>query len=87
MLGMMRFARLTLWGLTSISALTHSLALDTLEGPPPAPVLEWLLTYSADFDLPFDTGEGLHGRRVVMPLRGGTFDGPEMSGTFVSLVP
>jgi hypothetical protein len=70
--------------LTVLLAPTWAVAQQT-DGPPPAPTLEWLLTYSADFNLPLDNEDGPSGRRVIWPVRSGKFTGSKLSGTMHSL--
>jgi hypothetical protein len=56
------------------------------DDPPSAPALEWLLTYSVDFNLPVTTGDGPTGRRVIWPVRSGKFTGPRMNGEGLPLI-
>jgi hypothetical protein len=71
--------------LTVLLAMTWAVAQRS-DDPPPAPTFEWLLTYSVDFNMPIDTGDGPTGRRVVWPVRSGKFTGPRMSGEVFPLI-
>jgi hypothetical protein len=75
----MQLKCLVLRVLTVLLAMTWAVAQRS-DDPPPAPTFEWLLTYSVDFNMPIDTGDGPTGRRVVWPVRSGKFTGPRMSG-------
>jgi hypothetical protein len=63
-----------------------SVAAQRSDDPPSAPALEWLLTYSVDFNLPVTTGDGPTGRRVIWPVRSGKFTGPKMNGEGLPLI-
>jgi hypothetical protein len=47
---------------------------------PPAPALEWLLTYAIDFNPVIDVGDGPSGSRIIYPVKQGKFTGTRMSG-------
>jgi muconolactone delta-isomerase len=49
----------------------------------PAPRLTPVYRLEAALGEPLDLGETAHGRRRIVPLAGGTFTGPELSGTLV----
>jgi hypothetical protein len=65
--------------LTVLFAMTGAVA-QRADDHPPAPALEWLLTYSADFNMPLDNEDGPSGRRVIWPVRSGKFTGPKING-------
>ncbi len=71
--------------LTLLFATTWAVA-QRADGPPPAPALEWLLTYSADFNMPLDNEDGPSGRRVIWPVRSGKFTGPKINGEVLPLI-
>jgi muconolactone delta-isomerase len=56
------------------AAMTHGL---------PAPRLTAVYRLEATLGEPLDLGETAHGRRRIVPLAGGTFTGPQLSGTLV----
>jgi muconolactone delta-isomerase len=49
----------------------------------PEPRLTWVYRLEATIGPPLELGETAAGRRRVVPLTGGTFSGPEMSGSLV----
>jgi muconolactone delta-isomerase len=49
----------------------------------PAPRLTLVYRLEAALGAPLDLGETAHGRRRIVPLAGGTFTGPQLSGTLV----
>lgn len=49
----------------------------------PDPVLTQVFSLKAVMGPPLDVGEALGGRRWVVPLVGGTFTGPELSGSLL----
>lgn len=49
----------------------------------PAPRLTPVYRLEAAVGAPLDLGETAHGRRRIVPLAGGTFSGPQLSGTLV----
>lgn len=81
----MQFKYLVLPILTVLSARTWAVA-QRADDPPPVPALEWLLTYSADFNMPLDNEDGPSGRRVIWPVRSGNFSGPKINGEVLSLI-
>ena len=48
---------------------------------PTAPRLEYLYTLVAELGAPADIGDTPHGHRLVIPVTGGTFEGPRLRGT------
>ncbi len=49
--------------------------------PPAAPSLTFLYSLNCTLAPPVLVGAGPHGSRVVIPIIGGTFSGPKLSGT------
>jgi Protein of unknown function (DUF3237) len=49
----------------------------------PDPRLTTVYRLEATLGTPLDLGDGPQGRRRIVPLSGGTFSGPEISGTLV----
>lgn len=49
--------------------------------PTDSPQLEFALQLRVLIDKPYTVGETQHGRRVVVPITGGTFEGPQLKGT------
>lgn len=56
------------------------------QGYPPknAPGVEFALQLKVTIDGAFDIANTPHGQRVVIPITGGTFEGPGLKGTIVS---
>ncbi len=52
--------------------------------PLPEPLLRKIYRLEATLDQPLDFGDVVQGRRRIVPLIGGTFTGPEMSGALLS---
>jgi hypothetical protein len=50
-------------------------------GPGRAPALEWIVRLSVEVGEPIDLGETAHGRRRLVPITGGTAEGPAFTGT------
>ncbi len=48
--------------------------------PPKPPTLTWLYTCNATLGTPINVGAGPKGQRTVIPITGGTFAGPKISG-------
>ncbi len=49
----------------------------------PSPTLALIYRLEASLAAPLELGETAHGRRRIVPLAGGTFDGPELNGVLV----
>lgn len=75
---------------TSVSLLILALLASTLtvqgQNYPPkdTPQLEFALQLRVQIDSPYTVGETPHGRRIVIPITGGTFEGPLLKGTILS---
>ena len=50
----------------------------------PAPELEFALQLKVTLDGTFAINNTQHGRRTVIPITGGTFEGPNIKGTIIS---
>ncbi|MCR4959374.1 MAG: DUF3237 domain-containing protein [Prevotella sp.] len=50
---------------------------------PPAPELEYALQLRVTLGQPFAIDNTQHGRRTVIPITGGTFEGPLLRGTII----
>ena len=55
-----------------------------VEPPKETPQLEFVMQLKVTIDEPYSCGETQHGKRVVIPITGGTFEGPEIKGTILS---
>ena len=51
---------------------------------PKPPDLEYVMELKVICDAPFSCGNTSHGERVVIPITGGTFEGPKLKGTVLS---
>ena len=50
----------------------------------PAPELEFALQLKVTLGEAFSIDNTQHGRRTVIPITGGTFEGPNIKGTIIS---
>ena len=50
----------------------------------PAPKLEFVMQLKVTLDTPYSVGETPHGRRTVIPITGGTFEGPRLKGSILN---
>lgn len=55
-----------------------------VEQPKDTPLLEFAMRLKVTIDEPYSCGETQHGQRVVIPITGGTFEGPRIKGTILS---
>ncbi len=68
-----------------IALMTSVLTAQAQTYPPKdTPQLEFALQLRVQIDSPYTVGETPHGRRVVIPITGGTFEGPQLRGTILS---
>ncbi|MBO6188214.1 MAG: DUF3237 domain-containing protein [Prevotella sp.] len=51
--------------------------------PKEAPQLEFALQLRVTIDGTYTVGETAHGKRTVIPITGGTFEGPRLKGTVI----
>lgn len=49
----------------------------------PGPETEFVMQLKVTLDAPYVVGETPHGRRTVIPITGGTFEGPQLKGTII----
>ena len=49
----------------------------------PGPETEFVMQLKVTLDTPYVVGETPHGRRTVIPITGGTFEGPLLRGTII----
>ena len=49
-----------------------------------APQLEFVMKLNVTLDKPYSVGETPQGRRTVIPITGGTFEGPNLKGTIIN---
>ena len=54
------------------------------QAAPKAPQLEFALQLRVTLDQAYSVGETPKGRRTVIPITGGTFEGPKLKGTIIS---
>ena len=52
--------------------------------PKDTPQLEFVMQMRVTIDGAYTVGETPHGRRVVIPITGGTFEGPRLKGTVLN---
>ena len=55
-----------------------------VEPPKDTPQLEFAMQLKVTIDESYSCGETQHGQRVVIPITGGTFEGPKIKGTILS---
>ncbi len=51
--------------------------------PKDSPQLEFALQLRVHISEPYTIGETAHGRRIVIPITGGSFEGPSLKGTII----
>jgi hypothetical protein len=52
--------------------------------PTETPQLEFVMQLNVTLDQPYSVGEIPNGRRTVIPITGGTFEGPLLKGTIIN---
>lgn len=67
----------------ALLAFTTSASAQVLE-PKETPQLEFALQLKVTLGEAFSCGETQHGRRTVIPITGGTFEGPNIKGTIIN---
>lgn len=67
----------------ALFAFTTSASAQVLE-PKETPQLEFALQLKVTLGEAFSCGETQHGRRTVIPITGGTFEGPNIKGTIIN---
>lgn len=55
-----------------------------VEAPKDTPQLEFALQLKVTLGETYSCGETQHGRRTVIPITGGTFEGPNIKGTIIN---
>ena len=79
MKNVLRFFVVTLvLSVTSISSMAQ------VYPPEDCPKLEFVMQLRVLIDQPYSVGDTPHGHRVVVPITGGTFDGPQIKGTVLA---
>jgi len=68
--------------LTALAASLLSLKAQTYP-PKDTPQLEFALQLRVTIDQAYTVGETPHGKRIVIPITGGTFEGPRLRGTIL----
>lgn len=48
---------------------------------PTAPQMEYVMQLRVLIDKPYAVGDTPHGKRIIIPITGGTFEGPQLRGT------
>jgi len=71
-----------LFVIIALTAFMHSLSAQTYP-PKDAPQLEFALQLRVNIGEAYTVGETQHGRRIVIPITGGTFEGPLLKGTIL----
>jgi Protein of unknown function (DUF3237) len=70
---------------TAAFALPQTIASVPIAAAPPAPpALNFLYTSFVNITTPIDVGLGPKGDRLAIPIVGGNFTGPKLSGTHTS---
>ena len=59
-------------------------AFAQVELPKETPQLEFAMQLKVTIGEPYSCGETQHGERIVIPITGGTFEGPQLKGTIIS---
>lgn len=60
------------------------MASEQIEEPKNTPELEFAFQLKVTLDEAYSCGETQHGRRTIIPITGGTFEGPNIKGTIIS---
>ena len=62
----------------------HSMASAQVEEPKNAPEVEFALQLKVTLGDAYNCGETQHGLRTIIPITGGTFEGPNIKGTILN---
>ena len=73
---------LTSWALAGL--LTLNIAAQVGDSIPAAPRLEYVMELKVTCGEPYAVGHTQHGDRIIIPITGGTFEGPHIRGTVLS---
>ena len=60
-----------------------TVAMSAAAQNPAGPETEFVMQLKVTLDAPYVVGETPHGRRTVIPITGGTFEGPLLKGTII----
>ena len=71
-----------LLSIIALLAMTVSTSAQVSE-PKDTPQLEFVLQLKVTLGEAYSCGETQHGRRTVIPITGGTFEGPDIKGTII----
>lgn len=63
-----------------LALLTAQATPEAMPPVPPAPDLEFAFQARVELGAPIEIGEGPQGRRRIIPILGGTFEGPRLKG-------
>jgi hypothetical protein len=55
-----------------------------VEAPKDTPQLEFALQLKVTLGDSYEVGDTQHGQRIVIPITGGTFEGPAIKGTIIN---
>ena len=55
-----------------------------VEPPKETPQMEFVMQLKVTLDEAYSCGETQHGQRIIIPITGGTFEGPRIKGTILS---
>ena len=61
-----------------------TVAMSAAAQNPAGPETEFVMQLKVTLDAPYVVGETPHGRRTVIPITGGTFEGPNIKGTIIN---
>ena len=75
--------RMIVWAMTALLAFSAS-AQNHMPSAEETPQLEFALQLRVTLDAAYSVGETQHGRRTVIPITGGTFEGPGLKGTIIN---
>src|SRR6185503_15850636 len=76
-----RVAKLCILGAIVLGALAHPFdSLMLAQGKPPEPKLTFAFEVRATVGAPLEVGAVAQGRRRIVPITGGTFEGPDLRG-------
>ena len=74
----------TVWLLIFVLMVCGLDANAQMTAPKDTPQLEFVMQLKVTIDGAYTVGETPHGRRVVIPITGGTFEGPRLKGTVLN---
>ena len=73
--------KLLFLALLSVCAMKSSAQI---EPPKETPQMEFVMQLKVTLDEPYSCGETQHGQRTIIPITGGTFEGPKLKGTILT---